>query len=481
MPLNLVANLGLRTRGFGQALLGQKETAIAAGKFLGKNFAAGAIQGVGAAAGESLFDKLFAKAKATPGGMDKGVANVVSGGADLIQPVVDPLGLKRKMLFALAAAVAAGSLVAKKGIEQIAEIKDFSEQSDEATTTVQHLTNAAKKSGLEFGNFQTALSAGRNSRQEALQSSKELRDKFASLGITLEDLQDPGKSTLDLMRQIVRTAKDVHSDSFRSAFRDLFGKGSDKLIAPLLELERGTGTVISPGAVSAVDKLAKSFELVGRSIRTAFGELTGRVVDFFFQKIENKKALLGALVHVLAVLGRVALNKVGTGFGAFEEGREFASDFIGPIGRFDFREGDLQGGEPFDDELAMKERREENDKIRRLDEQIHQEQLRAMNNEQRRLALQRDLYAVQMEIEHASFDMKESELKELELKEARIMGDLKQLEKNPFEVERDALAKVGGFAASEGNAVRGILEQIAANTAATAENTEGGMEEGIWE
>src|SRR6185503_7599557 len=144
-----------------------------------------------------------------------------------------------------------------------------------------------RASGLDVSNFQTALSSGANSRQAAVESSQELRDKFALLGVTLEDLQNPGKKTLDLMKQIVASADDIHSETFRTAFRDIFGKGSEKLIVALSGLGSQTAPIISERSVNAVDRLAKGFDRVRQSIQTAFGELTGTLLDRFFQKLEN--------------------------------------------------------------------------------------------------------------------------------------------------------------------------------------------------
>lgn len=465
MALNLVANLTLKTRGFVQGLATSQTAAAKFSRFLGSQVAAGAAAQAGGFATQSLLQRLFGGAKSVASEIPG--ARAISGAADAIQPIVDPLGLKRKMLLALGAGSAAAAFVAQRGVSAISEVKDLSEQMDQTTTTVQKLGTVAKASGLDVSQFQNALSAGNNARQQAAESNEQLRNRFRDLGVSLRDLQDPGKKTLDLMKQIVATAGDVHSESFRAAFRDIFGRGSERLIAPLSALVGGAGgPVISERSVTAVDRMSKAFERLGDRIRSAFGEVTGRVVDAFFRKLDDKSSLIGALAKAGSVVVGIAERKI---FGprAPMPGDE---DFIGPL--------PAPGASPYVDELALREQ----EKVSDLREQIHDANLRGMPPDEQRLELSRDRLKIEREIaelqEVAELGgkVKESEFLELELKRAQIEADLAQLSKLPRagggESVVDSLAKIGGFTPGvQNDTVRIVLDEINRNTRETAQNT----------
>src|SRR5262245_10141700 len=177
MALNLVAKLGLNARGFVSGLAESQTAAAKFSRFIGSSAAGGAAAQAGGFATQGLLDRFFNRAKKEIPG-----AGAISGAANAIQPVIDPLGIKSKLKLALGAAGAAAAYIATRGIAQIAEIKDLSEQSGLATTAVQKLGNAAKQSGLDFSNFQTALAHGAHTRKEAAESSEALRKTYAALG-----------------------------------------------------------------------------------------------------------------------------------------------------------------------------------------------------------------------------------------------------------------------------------------------------------
>jgi hypothetical protein len=192
MAINVAAKLTLNARGFLTGLASSEKAVAKFARFAGKELAGGAISMAGGTAAQSIFSRL--------GGGAKKVANEVPGVptisavANTIQPVIDPMGVKRKMGLALAAAGGAAAFLGTKGVQAIEEVKDLAEQTGLTTSEVQKLTKAAHSSGLEFGNFQTALSAGTATRKEAVESSEKLRKVYEALGITVKDLNNPLKT-----------------------------------------------------------------------------------------------------------------------------------------------------------------------------------------------------------------------------------------------------------------------------------------------
>jgi hypothetical protein len=161
---------------------------------------------------------------------------------------------------------------------------------------------------------------------------------------------------------------------------------------------------------------------------------------------------------------------------------KFGSDFVGPLRGIDERVGDLEP-EMFEENIGAEARADALRRIKSLEDQIHDAQLRGMSVEQRRLVLmadrlkaQKDLTELQV-MENEGFDTNEEQLK-AKLKIADITGDLANLHdpkvKQPAEIDwtRDDLAKIGGFTANVDNSGNNfILQSIAESTRETAENT----------
>ena len=496
MALQLVARLGLNSRGFLQGLA-KSETAIAKfSRFAGKELAGGAINMAGQSATTGIFSRIFGGAKRVaqeiPGaGIAMAGAQAIGAGADAIQPIVDPFGVKRKMGLALAAAGAGAAFVAKQGVSAISDIKDLAEQSDMATTTVQRLGKAARSVGLDFNDFFRALGAGVMTRKEAAESSEKLRSTYARLGVSLRDLQNPMRSQLDLMQQAVRNAKDVHSDAFRADFRTAFGKNAERLIPAVQALDRDLGVVISERSVNAVDKLSKAFERLGQNIRAAFGEITGQVLDKFQRKLDEP-GILGALNKVQQKLqemgvktGKVILAAttgvdLRTG-GPREEAPAPGDDaFIGPL---EASAEERLGQKLYEDQLEAKEK----EKVKELTEQIRDIELDAMDTEARKNELLKDRVRILMligEMEDLNalgpfFD--KSELLAMQLKRAEIEAKLQKIEREdekktrsftPPPWVRDDLAKIGGFTPNVQNSGNNYLDRIATAAERTAVNTQ---------
>jgi hypothetical protein len=474
MAINVAAKLTLNARGFLTGLASSEKAVAKFARFAGKELAGGAISMAGGTAAQSIFSRL--------GGGAKKVANEVPGVptisavANTIQPVIDPMGVKRKMGLALAAAGGAAAFLGTKGVQAIEEVKDLAEQTGLTTSEVQKLTKAAPSSGLEFGNFQTALSAGTATRKEAVESSEKLRKVYEALGITVKDLNNPLKTQLDLMRQATQNG-DTNSVAFRTAFRQAFGRGSEKLISPLANMENQTGPIISQRSVEAVDRLAKAFEKVRSAMMATFGETTGAMIDKILAKFDDKDSRVSKLLQVGRALAQAAVAGAQKLLGV-DPGMDVPPEFVGPLGRDQRREGDMisLGGEEalFEDGIQ----REEDQKVKELSEQIRDANLRAMPTEERRLALARDRLEIEQEIAALrEGDARQSDVMALELKRAQIDAEIAGLDRQKSSVDAyserngDELRKVGGFTAGTESGVFSVWQQIQIHTAEIADNT----------
>ena len=100
--------------------------------------------------------------------------------------------------FGTATIVAAG----KATMDYAGQIADLSERLGVSTDALQEMDFAARLTGTNLEAFTGFLEKLSASREEALQGNDELRDSFARLGVSLEDLRT--KRLEDLTRQIGR-------------------------------------------------------------------------------------------------------------------------------------------------------------------------------------------------------------------------------------------------------------------------------------
>lgn len=200
---------------------------------------------------------------------------------------------------ALAGVFALGAMEAfiHKTVEYASQIKDFSEQTGLTTDEVQRLAYAAKSVGLEFGDFQTALSKMGSARKDAAEKNDDLLRTFAAYGVELKDLQNPTLRNIDLLKQMAEAIKGTTLNSGdRQALRELFGKGGDKLAEVIGHLDDFKDRpLINKADIEAIDRLDKAID---RLTTRAKVELAGpianaaRVIDGETPE-ERRKGLVG--------------------------------------------------------------------------------------------------------------------------------------------------------------------------------------------
>ena len=161
-----------------------------------------------------------------------------------------------------AGAGAAGVVLGAKAIvdtsaQEAGEIKDKSEQTGLNTTEVQALGKAARKTGLDFNDFASALGNIDSQRRAAAEGNEEMRATFARFGVTLDDLQNPQLRHIDLLNKVAAAGKNA-SAADRVALRDLLGRRGERLGAALAEVGGiKAEDLVSPEAIARLDAYDK--------------------------------------------------------------------------------------------------------------------------------------------------------------------------------------------------------------------------------
>lgn len=141
-------------------------------------------------------------------------------------------------------------------------IKDLARQTELSTEEVQRIGYAAKQSGLEFEDFQTALSRMGTARKDAAESNDALLHSFQRFGITLADLQNPSMRNVDLLYKMSAAIKDVNTTAGqRQELREFLGKSGDKLANALAHLDDfKSRAIISDKDIESIDRFDKSVQ-----------------------------------------------------------------------------------------------------------------------------------------------------------------------------------------------------------------------------
>jgi len=170
--------------------------------------------------------------------------------------------------FGTAAIVAAG----KATMDYAGQIADLSERLGVSTDALQEMDFAARLTGTNLETFTGFLEKLSVSREEALQGNDELRDSFARLGVSLEDLRT--KRLEDLTRQIGRAIQGGDVQQLMPALKGVGGRGAGAL-APTFKLgleeagqqARAANAIISAEDIAALDEAGDTFSALFQIIR----------------------------------------------------------------------------------------------------------------------------------------------------------------------------------------------------------------------
>jgi hypothetical protein len=170
--------------------------------------------------------------------------------------------------FGTAAIVAAG----KATMDYAGQIADLSERLGVSTDALQEMDFAARLTGTNLETFTGFLEKLSVSREEALQGNDELRDSFARLGVSLEDLRT--KRLEDLTRQIGRAVQGGDVQQLMPALKGVGGRGAGALVPTFrMGLEevgqqaRAANAIISAEDIAALDEAGDTFSALFQIIR----------------------------------------------------------------------------------------------------------------------------------------------------------------------------------------------------------------------
>jgi hypothetical protein len=274
--MQVLANLGLRTRGFLNSLATSENAwarfARNTGGTFAKSFASGAGQAAGQGAAYGILNKIFAPKPQAQGKIGSpGFFENVTG--------LDPMmrGVRWRFKMGLAGGALGGLALGAAGVHRAQQVKDMSDQSGLDTYDTQRVERAATRNARSFDDVAMALSNMGHARREAAEGNDELRDTFRAYGITLQDLQDPTKTNLDLLQQLGRAIEGVNlSARQRQDLRDLLGRTGDKLGATLKSLsERSDAVLITPKAINNIERAVNLVKGLGTQVKAITANLVG--------------------------------------------------------------------------------------------------------------------------------------------------------------------------------------------------------------
>lgn len=222
--------------------------------------------------------------------------------------------------FGTAAIVAAG----KATLDYAGQIADLSERLGVSTDALQEFDFAARLSGTNLETFTGFLEKLSVSREEALQGNDELRESFARLGVSLEDLRT--KRLEEITRQIGRAVQGGDVQQLMPSLKGVGGRGAGALVPTFrMGLEdaaqqaRSVGAIISPEDIAALDEIGDRFTVLAKIIQGPMANAILFLVDGVQGAIDAfviaQKFLVGTIVGIEGAIrgGR----KEGEGFGDY--------------------------------------------------------------------------------------------------------------------------------------------------------------------
>ena len=175
----------------------------------------------------------------------------------------------------------------------MAKIKDLSDQFSTTTDEVQRLQAAAGNVGMEFEDLGGALIRMTNARADAQKGNEDAIESFRLLGISVDELNDPAKENVDIMRRMSVVLKDVNMTTQQmAAMKDVFGKSGGRMLAAIREIENVNEPFIKQEDIDKVDAMEESVKKLGRTIGVALAPAVADVSDGITAAIQDKKSFL---------------------------------------------------------------------------------------------------------------------------------------------------------------------------------------------
>jgi hypothetical protein len=179
----------------------------------------------------------------------------------------------------LAGAFGAGALIAfgVHAVKATADLQDLAEQSMMTTDQVQKLKAAAEDSGLTFEDLFSSQRKFASQRKEAAEGNENLRESFAKMGMSLEDLNNPGIGFIDFLVKAESALSKMTITEKRNSINELgevLGKVGPRLTGFLKAAQESSGEFMaSPAAIARLDALGDAWGRVGRQAKAAVAEM----------------------------------------------------------------------------------------------------------------------------------------------------------------------------------------------------------------
>jgi len=236
--------------------------------------------------------------------------------------------------FGTAAIVAAG----KATMDYAGQIADLSERLGVSTDALQEMDFAARLTGTNLETFTGFLEKLSVSREEALQGNDELRDSFARLGVSLEDLRT--KRLEDLTRQIGRAIQGGDVQQLMPALKGVGGRGAGALVPTLrMGLEeagqqaRAANAIISAEDIAALDEAGDRFSALFQIIRAQLAPAMIWLGEAAIDAVYGIRAAAAALGEAFTVFTPANIARIlASGMNPFAAAAQIGAQITDTIG-----------------------------------------------------------------------------------------------------------------------------------------------------
>ena len=323
--------------------------------------------------------------------------------------------------FGVAALVGFGASI----VRRVGEIKDLAEQFNLTTDEVQKFGHAFEEIGLRAQDAGAAIDRLNRSRREAVESSQDLRNAFASFGISVEQLNDAGTTTADIFKRIGQALKDgVVTDRERAALMELMGKSGARFAEAMKNLDKPHPALIPQEEIERLEKAEnhlrnirreiEAFTVVGASnVLKAWAEGLDELLEAQNKWLKPmRRDLRPQNARQQEQIGKAAADEAAAGVGGIL-GRIF-----GPG-----KDAKPEKKELFVDKIALQKRLDSLNAQRELEEKLSSIAFGRLTGDEQTKQLREDQAAIEAEIAH----QKQLQLHGLYTEErfAQIIAELK--------------------------------------------------------
>lgn len=219
-----------------------------------------------------------------------------------------PLKKSTAVLAGLSTGVAAaGAAIAAATAFAVKSASDFIKFGDEldktakrmqvTTEEVQTLGFAFEQNGGSMREMETSMRTLNRQMLNLERGSKNAKESFAKLGLSLEDLEP--LSQADRFRVAAKALQGIENESIRSAVAtDLFGRSGNTLLPLIKNLDeteqqfRDLGLVIGPEAIKVAADLTDEWNIMSRSVMVLGAELLQAFGPTLIEAVKNVSWLI---------------------------------------------------------------------------------------------------------------------------------------------------------------------------------------------